>query len=90
MTFINRRTDDHGQVDEGICCKAPTIQAGQHHNGQDQLRPVQEVRQDRKGRRAVPGALWKSSEQVQMRNVREVHRHNTKACKKDQTKEVQQ
>lgn len=80
----NRRTDDHGQVDEGVRRKASSLQAGQRCHRQDQLRPDEEVRQDCKRRRAVPRAFRKPGQQRQMRPVTDgAH------AKKDQTKEVQ-
>lgn len=56
-------------MDEGICGKAPRVQAGQRHNWQDQLWPVCEMRQDCKRGRTMPWAHRKSSEPVQLRNM---------------------
>lgn len=58
-------------MDEGVRRKTSSLQAGQRSDRQDQLRPDEEVRQDRKRRRAVPRTFRKPSQQRQMRRSRE-------------------
>ena len=68
--FVNRGTHDHGQVDEGVCGPAPAVPAGQRHHRQDQLRPPEEVRPHRQGGGALPRALRRTRQPVQMKPLR--------------------